>query len=165
MKVCSVLRDSIRMNDLFYSTEMLRFDKEMDYRSVTGGILSLGIIAAVLVGFASMIIDTLSLNTINSIELITKDSTPSTSNLTLGTDSNFMIAVEMWGVNTSAPVRYFDVLMIQLSTANGQREYNYTLIPLEACTREHWAAFPNIAADYDRLAMNNWLCPPINTTL
>jgi hypothetical protein len=76
-----------------------------------------------------------------------------------------MMAVELWGVNMSAPIRYFDVLMIQLSTANGQREYNFSLIPLETCTREHWAAFPNIAADYDRLAMSSWLCPPIGTTL
>jgi hypothetical protein len=74
MKFFSLLRDGVRMNDLFYSTEMLRFDKEMEYRSITGGIFSLGIIVAVLVGFASMIIDTLALNTINSVELTTKDS-------------------------------------------------------------------------------------------
>jgi hypothetical protein len=62
------------MNDLFYASEMLRFDKELEYRSITGGIFSMAIIVAVLVGFASMIIDTLALNTINSVELITKDS-------------------------------------------------------------------------------------------
>jgi hypothetical protein len=53
---------------------MLRFDKEMEYRSVTGGLFSIAIIVAVLVGFAGMIIDTLSLSTINSVQLITKDS-------------------------------------------------------------------------------------------
>jgi hypothetical protein len=121
MKFCSVLRDGARMNDLFYATEMLRFDKEMEYRSITGGLFSLAIIVAVLVGFASMIVDTLSLNTINSVQLITKDSEPSASSLTLGGDSKFMMAVELWGVNMTAPVRYFDVLMIQLSTTNGQR--------------------------------------------
>jgi hypothetical protein len=74
MKFCSLLRDGIKMNDLFYASEMLRFDKELEYRSITGGIFSMAIIVAVLVGFASMIIDTLALNTINSVELITKDS-------------------------------------------------------------------------------------------
>lgn len=93
MKFCSLLRDSIKLNDLFYSTEMLRFDKEMEYRSVTGGLFSLGIIIAVLVGFASMIIDTLALNTINSVQSITKDSTPTSTNITLGSGSNFMLAV------------------------------------------------------------------------
>jgi hypothetical protein len=132
------------MNDLFYATEMLRFDKEMEYRSITGGLFSLAIIVAVLVGFANMIIDTLALNTINSVQLVTKDSSPTASTLTVGAASNFMIAVELWGVNMSAPVRYFDVLMIQLSTLNGQREYNYSLIPLETCTRDHWAMFPEI---------------------
>jgi hypothetical protein len=76
-----------------------------------------------------------------------------------------MMAVEMWGVNTTGPVRYFDVLMIQLSTSNGQRDYNYSLVSLEACTPQHWAAFPDIAADFDRLSMRNWLCPPIGAVM
>jgi hypothetical protein len=29
MKFCSLLRDGIKLNDLFYVTEMLRYDKEM----------------------------------------------------------------------------------------------------------------------------------------
>ena len=102
---------------------MLRFDKEMEYRTFTGGIFSLGIIIAVLVGFANMIIDTLALNTINSIGLITKDICLPTSQLTLGGASKFMMAVELWGVNQSDPIRYFDVQMIQSTASNGSDDY------------------------------------------
>ena len=104
----------------------------------------MGIMVAVIVGFASMIIDTLSLNTITSNETISKNINPTSSSFTVSNDSKFMLAVELWGVNMTDTVRYFDVLMIQLSTSSGQREYNYSLIPLEMCTKEHWAAFPNI---------------------
>lgn len=59
MRFFHSLRNLIKMNDLFYAREMLRYDKELEYRSVTGGLLSLGIIIAVIIGFASMIINTL----------------------------------------------------------------------------------------------------------
>jgi hypothetical protein len=121
---------------------MLRYDKELEYRSFTGGLLSLGIIIAVIVGFASMIINTLALNTINFVQVISKDPTPTFTELNIKKDSKFMIAVELWGVNMSAPTRIFDVLMIQLNTSSGQRDFNYSLIPLESCTKAHWADFP-----------------------
>lgn len=118
------------MNDLFYATEMLRYDKELEYRSFTGGLLSIAIIIAVIIGFASMILDTLSLSSINFVESITKNTDPSFTHMDMGAGSKFMMAVELWGVNMTASVRYFDVLMIQLNTTKGQSNYNYSLITL-----------------------------------
>lgn len=76
-----------------------------------------------------------------------------------------MLGVEIWGVDMTANNRYFDVLMIQLNTTSGQRDYNYTIIPMESCTKKHWEAFPEIAGQFEELSMSNWLCPPINTTV
>ena len=56
----------------------------------------------------------------------------------MGGNSNFMLGVEIWGVDMTANNRYFDVLMIQLNTTSGQRDYNYSIIPMESCTRKHW---------------------------
>lgn len=40
---------------MFYSTEMLRYNKDTQYQTVTGGIVTIGIIVMVITGFFSMI--------------------------------------------------------------------------------------------------------------
>lgn len=50
----------------------------MEYKTLTGGFISLGIIITIVIGFASIIIDTLNLNTITTnIEVIKHPSPPS----------------------------------------------------------------------------------------
>lgn len=56
MGILKKVKDLIKSNDFFYSTEMLRFNEESDYKTLTGGFISLGIIIAILVGFMGMII-------------------------------------------------------------------------------------------------------------
>ena len=77
-----------------------------------------------------MIIDTLSLSSISFVTTVTKTIDPSFTQMGVGPGSKFMMAVELWGVNTSAPVRYFDVLMIQLNSTKGISNYNFSFIPL-----------------------------------
>jgi hypothetical protein len=163
MKFIGWIKDAIKVNDLFYSSELLRFNNEMEYRTLTGGLFSLFIIVAVMVGFANMIIDTLSLNSLSYIQTVSKEADPSSTVLSTAVEDKFMIAVELWGVNMTE-ARYFDVLMIQLSTKNGQKDVDYKLIALKPCTLEHWAAFPEISKDYNKLSMSSWLCPPVNTS-
>lgn len=131
----SLLKDAVRMNDLFYATEMLRYDKELEYRSFTGGLLSIAIIIAVIVGFASMILDTLSLSTISFVTTVTKNSNPPLTKMDMGAGSKFMMAVELWGVNMTAPTRYFDVWMLQLNSTKGASNLNISFIPLQSCTK------------------------------
>ena len=35
-------------------------------------------------------------------------------------------------------------------------------IPLEPCTLEHWAAYPNIQKSFSRLSIDTWMCMPLN---
>ena len=64
--------------DFFNSSQLLRYKKENDYRTFTGGCISLGIIVVIFLGFANMIIDTLALKSVNyqlkTIQSINADS-------------------------------------------------------------------------------------------
>jgi hypothetical protein len=55
---------------------MLRYENELEYRSLTGGILSLALIITILVGFADMIILTIKKEQISSTQTAYKYSDP-----------------------------------------------------------------------------------------
>ena len=58
MKTLRNLLIAISKADFFNSTQLLRYDKQNDYRTLTGGFISLAIVAIIIVGFANMIMDT-----------------------------------------------------------------------------------------------------------
>ena len=66
MKILSKVKEAVQMSDFFYSTHMLRFEKEGEYRTLTGGLLSVVIIVVIVLGFANMIIDTLNMTNITT---------------------------------------------------------------------------------------------------
>lgn len=113
MKFFSWIKKGIRFTDLFYTSELLRFNDEMEYRTLTGGLISLAIIIAVVIGFANMIIGTLNLSSITFIQTTSQETDPSSGVLSTNPDGMFMMAVELWGINLTE-TRYFDVIMIQL---------------------------------------------------
>lgn len=80
MGLLNRLKKLIKMNDFFYSTEMLRFNDESEYKTITGGLISLGIIIMIMAGFATMIIDTFSLNSVKSSTDIIHHEVPSAAN-------------------------------------------------------------------------------------
>jgi hypothetical protein len=119
---------------------MLRYEKESDYRTLTGGLLSLGIIATILTGFASMIMDTLNLTSISTSIDVMKNTDPTHTKLTASPDSNFMFAIEVWKHNLSAPYRYFDTNAYLITEQTGKPTYND--FPMVQCTPEHWSSMP-----------------------
>jgi hypothetical protein len=82
MAILDKVKSLVRKADLFYSTELLRFDGEGEFSTLTGGILSLAIVATIFAGFASMILDTLNRTTISTQLTLTKQPTPTRSLLT-----------------------------------------------------------------------------------
>ena len=60
---------------------------------MTGGILSIGIIVAIIVGFANMIVDTLNRSTLTTSFKVEKKSDPSLATLTTSPDKMFMFGV------------------------------------------------------------------------
>lgn len=149
------------MGDFFNSSQMLRFQKENEYRTLTGGIISICIIITIIISFASMILDTLNLSTINYTENALKRVDPSLTVITAHPDHNFMFAIEVWRQNLSAPVRYFDVVSVFY-----YEEYGISTtidMPLVQCTHEHWSSMPELVNNFDKLQISGWLCPPLGS--
>lgn len=87
------IKHLVKMTDFFYSSEMLRYEDELEYRTLTGGVLSLGIIVTILIGFASMIIDTINLTSITTQMQVVKSTNPSAAILSTAPGSKFMFGV------------------------------------------------------------------------
>ncbi len=59
------VKELIKLGDFFNSFQMLRINKETEYRTYTGGIVSIGVIITIIIAFASMIGETLNRTTID----------------------------------------------------------------------------------------------------
>lgn len=144
MGILLKIKDLVRLSDFFYTSKLLRFEDEMQYRTLTGGLISLAIIITIIIGFANMILDTLGLNSITTATQIIKQQDPTPATLSTSPDSNFMFAVEISGLNLSDTLRFFDLTF----RADLQRRgviYHTTYLPLETCTRQHWDHFPEVS--------------------
>jgi hypothetical protein len=62
---------------MFDSSEMLRFNSDERYKTVTGGIITLTIVIVVVVGLASMIGQTVNRTAITYSEIVNKQENPS----------------------------------------------------------------------------------------
>lgn len=114
---------------MFYASDMLRYEKEGEYSTITGGIISVGIIIAILVGFASMILDTLDLSVITTQASLTKQIDPTSAILTTEPEAHFMFGIELWRLNLSDSKRFFDVNLYHQEESGGVI-MNYTTVSL-----------------------------------
>jgi len=118
---------------------MLRYNKDTQYQTVTGGIVTLGIIIMVITGFFSMITETINRTAIDSTVNVIKSNNPPAFNLTANAESMFMLGVQIesqdlsFYYNMSGDRRYFDVFVMQYTIQYGVIT-NQTLIPMVSCT-------------------------------
>ena len=76
--------------DFLYSSDILRYNNDSKYKTVSGAVFSLIIMMTIVVGFSSMIISTMEKNTFESSLQVKKTENPST--ITLKADeSKFML--------------------------------------------------------------------------
>ena len=66
------LKAGFKSVDLFYSTQMLRYNNYVEYKTITGGIISLVMVISVMIGFSSMIISTMQRTSITSTREVKK---------------------------------------------------------------------------------------------
>jgi archaellum biogenesis protein FlaJ (TadC family) len=59
------IKDIVKMSDFFNSFHILRYKQEAEYRTFTGGLISVGVIITIIIAFASMILDTVNRVTIS----------------------------------------------------------------------------------------------------
>lgn len=81
MKILKYIENAVKKVDFFYSKEMLRYDDDEDFKTLTGGIVSIGIIIAIIIGFSSMILNTLNLTSITTTTQIVKNVIPPPSTI------------------------------------------------------------------------------------
>ena len=58
-------------------------------------------------------------------------------------------------------ITYFEVELAQVYLRNGMEVINYTVIPTEKCTRAHGDFRPYLTDFYDKLRMDQALCPAL----
>jgi hypothetical protein len=135
MEYLKKIKTAIERNDLFCSSQMLRYKDDTQYKTLTGGIISLAIIIAIVVGFAGMINDTINKNSITFDSTTLKSTDPSLIKLSTSKGSKFMFGLEIESIqlnynhDLNGPKRYFDVSMTQLSLSGGGLA-GYSNIPL-----------------------------------
>ena len=71
-----MLKKLITKVDFFYSTEIIRFKGEAEYKTLTGGVCSIFIIVILLYAFWSMILGTMERTTITFEEIVTRNEVP-----------------------------------------------------------------------------------------
>ncbi len=95
------IKDIVKMSDFFNSFQMLRYKQEAEYRTFTGGLISVGVIITIVIAFASMILDTVNRVTISFNHRNQRKSDPSLITLTTSEEGKFMFGVTVQGYNLS----------------------------------------------------------------
>ena len=134
MNFCKQVKGFLLQADLFYSSEILKYNSETQYKTLSGAIVSLILMGAIISGFSSMIISTMERTSITSSLEVKKSQDPELLKLK-DADNNFMfgiVIVNMYGstfFNISSGPQIFDVKMLLLEGKNSVVT-NMTFVPL-----------------------------------
>ena len=93
MKLFRGFKNFIYKSDFFYTTELLRYKKEPEYRTLFGGVLSLIIIIALIATFYNKLIDTLDKVIITSVSNNLNAADPDPYDISTFSDDHFMFGV------------------------------------------------------------------------
>ena len=139
MVVLKTLKSLIYKLDMFCSSELLRYNADTQYKTLTGGILSFAIVCVIAGGFFNMILDTLDRVAITSSLITTKQSDPPLATLISSSEHMFMMGFSIQSIDLSylcdlnhGP-QYFSLQMKMIEINLGIP--TVTIIPLEPCTR------------------------------
>ena len=87
--------------DMFCSSELLRYNSETQYKTLTGGLLSLAIIAVIAGGFFNMVADTVNRVSITSSLVTNKQSNHPLFSLNPGKEDMFMLGLSIQSIDLS----------------------------------------------------------------
>ena len=96
----------LRYSDLFCSNEMLRYNNTTQYKTITGGIISITLIIAIISGFYQMILNCVQKTSINYTLQIKKTNDPPRMNLIAG-KNKFMIGVSISDLKST---KFYDLI-------------------------------------------------------
>jgi hypothetical protein len=139
MVLPKTLKRLIYKLDMFCSSELLRYNAETQYKTLTGGILSLAIVCIIAGGFFNMVLDTLDRVTITSSLITKKQSDPPLATIVPSSDNMFMMGFSIHSLDLSYLAdlnhgpQYFSLQMKMIQINFGVP--TITVVPLEACKR------------------------------
>lgn len=169
MVVLKTLKSLIYKLDMFCSSELLRYNAESQYKTLTGGILSLAIVCVIAGGFFNMVLDTLDRVTITSSLITTKRSDPPLATLIPNSENMLMMGFSIQSIDLSYLVdlnhgpQYFSLQMKMIQINFGIP--TVTVVPLEPCTKEHWDMMPEFVEGFDSFGVAGWQCLPLGLPL
>ena len=114
---CSVLHSLFQALDLFASSKFVRYKGESEFRTATGGAVSVSIIVIFGLLFSTMGLRTVRKEIITSVTESNFEPVPSNYSFRVGTHG-VMFAVSVPFVDLVAGPKYFDVVMEQVNTSN-----------------------------------------------
>lgn len=113
-KIGRYLKAGLKIFDLFPTTQFIKFNKDSEYTTATGGFVSLGLIIIILILFSSKGIQTLQRSIINSSTSSQIETEPSPLKIMTSPSGGFMFGVGILGLNLNDPnITYFNITMTQ----------------------------------------------------
>lgn len=153
----------VKFFDMFSTPNMLRFENEPEYKSMSGACVSLSLIFVFLIIFTNTVISTFNYTNITSTVTQGEETEPSFFS-TLNTP--FLFAIGLTNINLNDPnTKYFNILF-SAKTQFGNGTKITTSVSLVPCQRSSWNAVDaSFGQAYDHIGFQNWLCLPSNLTL
>ena len=109
MKCKSCLAEVIRTCDLFSLTQFLRYDQDEDYKTISGGTISLLVVIIFVIMLASNAVSTVNKTDISWSATTEKSFLSSSTTLTFNPQNNKMVSVGIVGFDLNNPTqRFFD---------------------------------------------------------
>lgn len=163
-KFSAKIRSLLKSGDLFTTSQLLRYRKESDYGTATGGFISIAVFIVFAALFWNLGIQTANMELINSSVSIVSESDPSFVEIVAGPKGGFMFGLAIIGLNLNDPlVTYFNITLTQRFFGPLYSLINVTQVELVQCTKAHFAFNQEIENYFKRFPINNALCPALNT--
>lgn len=121
--------------DFFNTKNLLRFEDQPEYKSVSGAVVSITLIIIFMVIFTNTVLGTLNMTEITASISQSEDVEPTFFETSV---SPFLFAVGINGINLNDPVtKYFNIIFYaRTQYPNGTKITTYT--NLQPCTRDPW---------------------------
>lgn len=139
-KHISFLQSVFRKFDLFPATQFLRYKEEGDYKTATGGFVSIAIMIIFVILFYNLGTQTINREIINGSISYNIEVEPQPLSIKFTENSDFMFSVGINGLNLSdSSIKYFNITLKQHFYSPIMKDTNVTTIPLIPCTPQHFS--------------------------
>jgi hypothetical protein len=104
-----------RMVDGFSTPDLLRYKSSSDYSTAWGGFFTLVFMTSIFLTFSVEIINCFKRNQITASEAMVVSQEPKLLEISTEPAANFMLSIQIEGLDLNGPKRYFDISMKKAS--------------------------------------------------